>query len=51
MDNARAYASWTASSAVSISPATRGEITSHRFYFDQVEFLSQVGLMRELSTH
>jgi ketosteroid isomerase-like protein len=28
-----------------------GEITSHQFYFDQVEFLAQLGLMRELSSH
>ena len=28
-----------------------GEITSHHFYFDQVEFLAQLGLMRELSSH
>lgn len=28
-----------------------GEITSHRFYFDQVEFLSQLGLMPEMTTH
>ena len=26
-----------------------GEITSHRFYFDQVEFLTQLGLMPEMS--
>ncbi|MET1087506.1 MAG: nuclear transport factor 2 family protein [Arthrobacter sp.] len=28
-----------------------GEITSHHFYFDQVEFLTQLGLMRELTSH
>jgi len=28
-----------------------GEITSHHFYFDQVEFLAQLGLMREMSAH
>jgi len=28
-----------------------GEIISHHFYFDQVEFLAQLGLMRELSSH
>lgn len=28
-----------------------GEITSHHFYFDQVEFLSQLGLMPEMTTH
>ncbi|WP_258805056.1 ester cyclase [Pseudarthrobacter sp. NS4] len=28
-----------------------GEITSHHFYFDQMEFLAQLGLMRELSSH
>lgn len=27
------------------------EIASHHFYFDQVEFLTQLGLMRELSSH
>ena len=26
-----------------------GEITSHHFYFDQVEFLAQLGLMPEMS--
>jgi ketosteroid isomerase-like protein len=28
-----------------------GEITSHHFYFDQLEFLIQLGLMREMSAH
>lgn len=28
-----------------------GEITSHHFYFDQVEFQGQLGLMRELTSH
>jgi ketosteroid isomerase-like protein len=27
-----------------------GEITSHHMYFDQVEFLAQLGLMREMSS-
>lgn len=27
-----------------------GEITSHHFYFDQLEFLGQLGLMRELTS-
>ncbi|MFF1254756.1 ester cyclase [Pseudarthrobacter sp. NPDC058329] len=34
-----------------ISTVENGEITSHHFYFDQVEFLSQLGLMRELTSH
>ncbi|WP_104044778.1 ester cyclase [Arthrobacter sp. ZGTC412] len=34
-----------------IATVEGGEITSHRFYFDQVEFLSQLGLMREMSEH
>lgn len=28
-----------------------GEITSHQFYFDQMDFLGQLGLLPELSTH
>ncbi|WP_407709115.1 nuclear transport factor 2 family protein [Arthrobacter nitrophenolicus] len=28
-----------------------GEITSHHFYFDQVEFLAQLGLLPALSPH
>jgi hypothetical protein len=28
-----------------------GEIKSHHFYFDQFEFLSQLGLMPEMTTH
>lgn len=28
-----------------------GEATSHHFYFDQMEFLGQLGLLPELSTH
>ncbi|RKO26076.1 nuclear transport factor 2 family protein [Pseudarthrobacter phenanthrenivorans] len=28
-----------------------GEIVSHHFYFDQLEFLGQLGLLRELSAH
>lgn len=28
-----------------------GEITSHHFYFDQLEFLGQLGLMREMTSH
>lgn len=28
-----------------------GEITSHHFYFDQMEFMAQLGLMREMSSH
>jgi ketosteroid isomerase-like protein len=28
-----------------------GEITSHHLYFDQVEFLAQLGLMPEMSKH
>ncbi|TLM81530.1 ester cyclase [Pseudarthrobacter sp. NamE5] len=28
-----------------------GEITSHHFYFDQMEFMTQLGLMRELMSH
>ena len=27
-----------------------GEITSHHFYFDQLEFLGQLGLMRQLTS-
>jgi ketosteroid isomerase-like protein len=34
-----------------VATVENGEITSHHFYFDQVEFLSQLGLMRELSSH
>lgn len=34
-----------------IARVERGEITSHHFYFDQVEFLGQLGLMREMSSH
>ncbi|MBT2596202.1 ester cyclase [Arthrobacter sp. ISL-72] len=34
-----------------VARVENGEITSHHFYFDQVEFLSQLGLMPELSTH
>ncbi len=34
-----------------VATVENGEITSHRFYFDQVEFLSQLGLMEEMSSH
>ena len=34
-----------------VATVENGEITSHHFYFDQVEFLAQLGLMRELSSH
>jgi predicted ester cyclase len=34
-----------------IAKVEGGEITSHHFYFDQMEFLAQLGLMRELSSH
>lgn len=34
-----------------VATVAGGEITSHHFYFDQVEFLSQVGLMPEMTTH
>ncbi|WP_407709093.1 ester cyclase [Arthrobacter nitrophenolicus] len=34
-----------------VATVENGEVTSHHFYFDQVEFLSQLGLMPELSTH
>jgi ketosteroid isomerase-like protein len=34
-----------------VATVENGEIISHHFYFDQVEFLSQLGLMRELSSH
>ena len=34
-----------------IAEVVGGEITSHHFYFDQVEFLAQLGLMREMSEH
>lgn len=30
-----------------VATVENGEITSHHFYFDQVEFLTQLGLMRE----
>ncbi len=32
-----------------IAAVKDGEITEHRFYFDQVEFLSQLGLMPQMS--
>lgn len=34
-----------------IAKVEAGEITSHRFYFDQMEFLGQLGLLRELTSH
>jgi ketosteroid isomerase-like protein len=34
-----------------VTTVQNGEITSHHFYFDQVEFLAQLGLMREMSPH
>ena len=34
-----------------VAAVENGEITSHHFYFDQVEFLSQLGLMREMTSH
>jgi predicted ester cyclase len=34
-----------------IATVESGEITSHRIYFDQMEFMAQLGLMRELSSH
>ena len=34
-----------------VATVDNGEITSHHFYFDQVEFLSQLGLMREMTSH
>lgn len=34
-----------------IARAQAGEIISHHFYFDQMEFLGQLGLMREMSPH
>ena len=34
-----------------IATVRDGEITEHRFYFDQVEFLTQLGLMPEMSEH
>jgi ketosteroid isomerase-like protein len=34
-----------------IAKVEGGEITSHHFYFDQVEFLAQLGLMREMASH
>lgn len=34
-----------------VATVENGEITSHHFYFDQVEFLSQLGLMREMTSH
>ncbi|TLM81992.1 nuclear transport factor 2 family protein [Pseudarthrobacter sp. NamE2] len=34
-----------------VATIRNGEITSHHFYFDQVEFLSQLGLMPEMTTH
>ncbi|ADX72144.1 ester cyclase [Pseudarthrobacter phenanthrenivorans] len=34
-----------------IAKVEGGEIVSHHFYFDQLEFLGQLGLMRELSSH
>jgi len=32
-----------------VAKVENGEITSHHMYFDQVEFLAQLGLMREMS--
>lgn len=34
-----------------IAKVEAGEITSHQFYFDQMEFLGQLGLLRELTSH
>lgn len=34
-----------------IARVEAGEITSHHFYFDQMEFLGQLGLLREMSHH
>lgn len=34
-----------------IAKVESGQITSHQFYFDQMEFLGQLGLLPELSKH
>lgn len=34
-----------------IAKVEAGEITSHHFYFDEMEFLGQLGLLREMSSH
>lgn len=34
-----------------IARVEAGGITSHHFYFDQMEFLGQLGLLREMSHH
>lgn len=34
-----------------IADVESGGITSHRIYFDQMEFMGQLGLLRELSSH
>jgi hypothetical protein len=34
-----------------VATVENGEITSHHFYFDQVEFRSQLELMREMTSH
>ena len=35
--------------SVDVATVEHGEVTSHRFYFDQMEFLGQLGLLPDLS--